>query len=319
MKKLLSLIALLLVLTLSLTSCLDALDGIIGDLGGTGDGGSDQSYLLDDIPEFDNKTAYVIINENKPFFTEEEITDVSFEEYSDHDKLGRCGVAIASVGEDIMPKEERGSIGSVKPSGWHSVKYDIVDGKYLYNRCHLIGYQLTGENANRENLITGTRFLNIEGMLTFENMIADYVKETGNHVMYRVTPIYEGENLLASGVLLEALSVEDSGAGIEFCVYSYNAQPGIVIDYKTGLSALSGEPLPEPDEEAPDTGEGEDDSLPSDGETMADYVLNTNRMTFHKPDCGSVSTISEKNRQSFHGTREELIEDGYKACGNCKP
>lgn len=312
MKKLLSLIALLLVLTLSFTSCLDSLGDIIGGIGGSG--GSDESYLLDDIPEFDNKTAYVVINENKPFFKEEEITAESFEKYSKLDSLGRCGVAIASVGKDIMPSEERGSIGSVKPSGWHSVKYDIVDGKYLYNRCHLIGYQLTGENANRENLITGTRFLNIDGMLEFENMIADYVKETENHVMYRVTPIYEGENLLASGVLLEARSVEDDGAGIEFCVYSYNAQPGITIDYATGLSALSGEPIPEP-EEAPK----EEDTLPSDGENEADYVLNTSKMKFHKPTCSSVSSMSDKNKQQFHGTREELIEDGYTPCGTCKP
>ena len=164
MKKLLSLICILLALCISLTSCLD----MLGDLTG---GGSEQSYLLEDVPAFDNKTAYVIINDNEPFFEEDEITAESFEKYSPLDSLGRCGVAIASVGQDIVPTEERGSIGSVKPSGWQSVKYDIVDGKYLYNRCHLIGYQLTGENANRENLITGTRFLNIEGMLDFENMI----------------------------------------------------------------------------------------------------------------------------------------------------
>ena len=161
---------------------------------------------------------------------------MSFEEYGELDDLGRCTVTFACVGVDLMPTEERGSISGVKPSGWHTVKYEFISGNYLYNRCHLIGYQLTGENANKKNLITGTRFLNIEGMLPFENMVADYVTETGNHVMYRATPIFEGKNLLASGVLLEAWSVEDNGEGICFNVYAYNAQPGVIIDYATGES-----------------------------------------------------------------------------------
>ena len=193
---------------------------------------------LDDIPAFDGKTAYVAINDNVPNFKESDVITTSYEEYAPLDALGRCGTAMACIGRDIMPTEERGSIGQVKPSGWHTVKYDNVDGKYLYNRCHLIGYQLTGENANKQNLITGTRYLNIEGMLPFEDMIADYVKETGNHVIYRVTPIFDDDDLLARGVQMEAISVEDDGEGICFNVYAYNAQPGVSIDYATGESKL---------------------------------------------------------------------------------
>ena len=186
-------------------------------------------------------SPYVEINQNVPYFADSELSKTSYEYYSDLDSLGRCGVCVASVGQDIMPTEKRGDIGSVKPTGWHTVKYaGVVDGNYLYNRCHLIGYQLTGENANNKNLITGTRYLNVEGMLPFENMVADYVKETGNHVMYRVTPVFDGNNLLASGALMEAKSVEDNGAGILFNVFCYNVQPGVTIDYATGDSALDG-------------------------------------------------------------------------------
>lgn len=193
---------------------------------------------LEDIPPFTD-TPYVQINGNVPYFTEEDMTIKSYETYAQLDSLGRCGEVMACIGQDLMPTEERGSIGQVKPSGWQTVKYDFVDGKYLYNRCHLIGYQLTGENANRQNLITGTRYLNTEGMLPFENMVADYVKETGNHVLYRVTPIFEGDELVARGVLMEAKSVEDNGEGILFCVYVYNNQPGVEIDYRTGKSKLA--------------------------------------------------------------------------------
>ena len=185
------------------------------------------------IPEFSGD-AYVVVNGNVPFFMPEEITGESFEYYAELDSLGRCGTTMACIGIDIMPTEERGEIGSVKPTGWQSVKYDCVDGKYLYNRCHLIGFQLAGENANKRNLITGTRYLNIEGMLPFENLVADYVQETKNHVLYRVTPIFDGDNLVAHGVLMEGYSVEDEGEGVCFCVYAYNAQPGILIDYATG-------------------------------------------------------------------------------------
>jgi len=196
------------------------------------------SYNLDDIPEYDNK-PYVIINNNEPNFTSSNLTTTSFEKYSNLDYLDRSGVAFANVGIDIMPTEERGSIGMLKPSGWHTVKYDIVSGKYLYNRCHLIGYQLTGENANEKNIITCTRYMNTTGMLEFENQVAEYVKKTNNHVLYRATPIFEGTNLLAKGVQLEALSVEDNGDGIKFNVFIYNVQDGIEIDYSTGKSKLA--------------------------------------------------------------------------------
>lgn len=191
--------------------------------------------MPDSIPEYSGN-PYIIVNDNIPFFTDGDITTTSFENYGELDSLGRCTVAYANVGKDIMPTEKRGSIGSVKPTGWQTAKYDCVDGKYLYNRCHLIGYQLTAENANKNNLITGTRYLNVDGMLPFENMVADYIKETDNHVLYRVTPLFEGDNLVASGVLMEAKSVEDNGEGILFNVYCYNVQPGIVIDYATGDS-----------------------------------------------------------------------------------
>lgn len=181
--------------------------------------------------------ACVEVNENIPCFEEDELSEDSYEYYSELDYLGRCGVCVASIGQDIMPTQERGEIGGIRPSGWHTVKYPgIIDGNYLYNRCHLIGYQLTGENDNTRNLITGTRYMNTEGMLPFENMVADYVMETGNHVMYRVTPVFEGENLISDGVLIEAKSVEDNGAGILFNVFCYNVQPGIIINYENGDS-----------------------------------------------------------------------------------
>ena len=196
---------------------------------------SEGAESVEEIPEFSGE-AYVAVNGNVPFFLAEEITDESYEYYSDLDALGRCGVTMACIGVDIMPTEDRGEIGSVKPSGWQSVKYDCVEGKYLYNRCHLIGFQLAGENANKKNLITGTRYLNIEGMLPFENLVADYVQETKNHVLYRVTPLFEEDHLVAHGVLMEGYSVEDEGEGVQFCVYAYNVQPGVIIDYTTGES-----------------------------------------------------------------------------------
>ena len=197
-----------------------------------------ESYDMSNIPQYSGN-SYVVLNDNKPNFTDEDYLKGSFEEYSELDTLGRCGVVYANVSVDTMPTEERGSIGQIKPSGWHTVKYDIVSGKYLYNRCHLIGYQLTGENANPKNLITCTRSMNTEGMLEFENQVADYVKETNNHVLYRVTPIFEGKNLVASGVQIEASSVEDKCGEICFNVYIYNVQDGITIDYTNGDSHLS--------------------------------------------------------------------------------
>lgn len=196
------------------------------------------SFNLDDIPDFDGKTPYVIINNNEPEFPEEDFNTNSFEKYSKLDSLGRCGAAYANVSKDTMPTEARGDISKVKPTGWRAVRYDCVDGKYLYNRCHLIGYQLTAENANKQNLITGTRYLNVEGMLPFENQVAEYVKENSGHVLYRVTPIFEGDNLVANGVQMEAESVEDRGEKVKFNIYAYNVQPNIKIDYLTGNSEL---------------------------------------------------------------------------------
>lgn len=200
--------------------------------------GNVSNISVDDIPSY-NQSPYVIVNGNIPFFTKDEITDKAFEYYSEQDELGRCGMVWACIGQEIMPTEERGSIGHVRPAGWHTVKYDVIDGLYLYNRCHLIGYQLAGENDNVNNLITGTRYLNVVGMLPFENQVANYVENTNNHVMYRVTPIYEGDNLVANGVLMEAISVEDEGEGLCYNVFVYNVQPGIVIDYATGESYKS--------------------------------------------------------------------------------
>lgn len=201
---------------------------------------NNNSYVsLDAIPAYDGK-AYVAVNNNEPFFTDSDMTTTAFENYSDLDSLGRCGVAYANICKDIMPTEERGKIGMIKPSGWHTVKYDVIKDRYLYNRCHLIGYQLAGENANLKNLITGTRYLNVEGMLPFENLVADYVNNTGNHVLYRVTPMFSGSNLVANGVLIEAKSVEDNGGGILFNVYCYNVQPGVGINYENGDSWLDG-------------------------------------------------------------------------------
>lgn len=294
--------------------------------------------------EMDSDVPYVVLNDNEPSFSEDEITTKSFEEYSELDELDRCGAATACVGVDLMPTEERGSIGQVKPSGWHTVKYDNVDGKYLYNRCHLIGYQLSGENANERNLITGTRYMNTEGMLPFENEVAEYVRDTKNHVMYRVTPEFEEDNLLASGVHMEALSVEDHGAGVCFNVFVYNAQPGIAIDYATGESMEAGDAAQRAGDDGGQTvagdaargkGEGEGplasgDELEEQKDTAGaqeqkdtaeaqEYVLNTNTKKFHLPSCGSVEDIKEKNKESFNGGRKWLIENGYEPCGRCKP
>lgn len=214
------------------------LDGVTGFFD-SGTYSSGDSTALATIPDY-STSPYVMLDDNEPTFSQSELTTESFEYYSELDELGRCGYAYACVGPETLPTEDRESISSVKPSGWHNEKYDedLVDGSWVYNRCHLIAYCLTAENANKQNLITGTRYFNVEGMLPFETQVADYVKETGNHVLYRVTPIYEGENLVASGVQMEAVSVEDEGAGIQFNVYCYNVQPGITIDYATGENWL---------------------------------------------------------------------------------
>lgn len=253
---------------------------------------------LSEIPPYSTE-SYVVVNDNEPEFTEKDMNSEAYEFYSELDSLGRCGVVRAMLGRELMPTEERESIGQVKPTGWKTVKYDNVDGKYLYNRCHLIGFQLSGENANVRNLITGTRYMNTEGMLPFENMVADYMKETGNHVMYRVTPIFEGGNLVASGVQMEAKSAEDDGDGICFNVYVYNVQPGIVIDYATGTSHA-------------------ETVVESSGE-VGEYILNRNSKKFHYEDCSGAESIKDENKQEYVGTREDLIKQGYEPCGNCSP
>ena len=251
-----------------------------------------------DVPEFAGR-PYVVLNDNVPNFTEKDLTTSAYEYYSELDALNRCGYTMACIGTELMPTEERGSIGQVKPSGWQTVKYEHVDGKYLYNRCHLIGFQLTGENANERNLITGTRYLNVEGMLPFENMVADYIKETDNHVIYRVTPDFRDEEMVARGVYMEALSVEDNGEGICFYIYAYNNQPGVQIDYATGDSCLINAQMPE--------------------ETQVSYILNTNSKKFHDAQCGNGQDTKEENKQTFSGKRQELIDAGYTPAGCCNP
>lgn len=260
------------------------------------------------VYSIDENAVYEEINENIPEFTDQEITAKAFEHYDELDRLSRCGEAVACIGIETMPTEEREAIGQIKPSGWQISKYDFVDGKYLYNRCHLIGFQLSGENANERNLITGTRYLNVEGMLPFENMVADYVRETENHVMYRVTPIFEGNNLVASGVKMEAYSVEDSGAGVSFNVYVPNRQPGVIINYSDGSNRLDEGYFAE-----------KEAISPKENDEELDVVLNTNSKKFHKKTCASVDTIKETNKKEFKGDRNELISSGYKPCGACEP
>ena len=252
---------------------------------------------LSDIPAYSGE-PYVVINDNVPVFGEVDADLGAFEEYGDLDELGRCTAAVAGVSPLVMPNEERGDISSVKPTGWQSTQYDFVDGGYLYNRCHLIGFQLTGENANEKNLITGTRYMNVEGMLPFENMVADYVKETGETVLYRVTPVFEGDELVARGVQMEAWSLEDGGKSICFNVYCYNVQPGVEIDYATGES-----------KEAEFSCEHEPQNL----------VLNTSSGKFHLATCSGALEMKEENRQEISACPEELIAKGYTPCGTCKP
>ena len=301
-----------------------------------------QQFSISSVPAY-SSTAFVVVNDNVPYFNDSELVSTAFENYSNLDSLGRCGVAYANVCREIMPTEDRGSIGSVKPTGWHTVKYDIVDGKYLFNRCHLIGYQLSAENANNKNLITGTKYLNVEGMLPFENMVADYVKETNNHVLYRVTPIFEGNNLVASGVLMEAKSVEDNGKGILYNVYCYNVQPGVSIDYVTGESSLDG------------TAASNEDSVTSNNSSNASVTsapkesnVDTNtdsiksKETAEEPAPQPVQEVSPtptgetvhvtKTGEKYHragckhlkkSDREISLEQakaqGYKPCSDCNP
>lgn len=252
--------------------------------------------ILDEIPEYSGE-PFTPVNGNIPFFTDSEKATEPFETYSDLDNLGRCQTAYANICRELMPTEERSAIGHIRPSGWHTVKYDCIPDRYLYNRCHLIGYQLSGENDNEKNLITGTRYLNVEGMLPFENQVAEYVHETGHHVLYRVTPLFRDNNLLADGVLMEAESVEDNR--ISFNVFVYNRQPGVIIDYASGDSRQE----------------------PAAGsvQTKADYILNTSSKKIHRKDCSSVKGMSEKNKQKYSGSLDVLLQQGYTPCGSCNP
>lgn len=271
---------------------------------------NNNSYVsLDAIPAYDGK-AYVAVNNNEPFFTDSDMTTTAFENYSDLDSLGRCGVAYANICKDIMPTEKRGKIGMIKPSGWHTVKYDVIKDRYLYNRCHLIGYQLAGENANPKNLITGTRYLNVEGMLPFENLVADYVNNTGNHVLYRVTPMFSGSNLVANGVLIEAKSVEDNGGGILFNVYCYNVQPGVGINYENGDSWLEGT--------TGSASSGSDSSAvensaadSSNNETMV-HITATGKK-YHRAGCRTLK------KSDTEVTLDEAKSMGLSPCGICNP
>lgn len=301
-----------------------------------------QEFSLRDIPDYNDK-PYVAVNDNIPFFNGSELTTKSFESYSDLDDLGRCGIAYACIGKDIMPTEERGNIGSIKPTGWQTIKYDNVDGKYLYNRCHLIGYQLSGENANEKNLITGTRYLNVDGMLPFENMTTDYINETENHVLYRVTPIFDGDNLLASGVLMEGYSVEDNGAGICFNVFCYNVQPDITINYVNGdseanVTISTTATTQVTTTTTPTTTTVTTTTTPTTTTVITttpttttvtttqttkskgtNYILNTNTKKFHYPGCSSVKQMKESNKKEYTGDRSDVISQGYDPCKRCNP
>lgn len=305
-KKFLNILLILIVSLSVLSGCSAGENNFFNDLDITAQSASDYvNYDLSNIPDYDGK-AYVELNGNVPEFSESEKTSSeSFEEYGKLDSLGRCTYAVSCIGKDLMPTEKRGSIGSVKPSGWHISKYDFVDGKYLYNRCHLIGYQLTAENANERNLITGTRYLNVEGMLPFENDVADYIEITNNHVYYKVTPIFEGNNLVANGVQMQAYSVEDNGQGISFNVYCYNVQPGVAIDYATG------------DNQA--VASSSVRSTSSDVSDKKTYIVNTKTKKFHNPDCDGAKKMSSSNKKKYKGTRDSLISNGYSPCQKCNP
>lgn len=286
--------------------------------------------------------AFVTVNDGKAYFGKLDVQPGSYEEFAELDSSGRCGSAFALIGPESMPTIQRGAIGDVRPSGWKIAKYDWVEGKYLYNRCHLIAYQLTGQNANPLNLITGTRYLNVEGMEPLEDRVASYLRRTGNHVLYRVTPVFSGNELVARGVLMEARSVEDDGAGLEFCCWCYNVQPGVTIDYATGESHADGTieaPVQEADAYGTNAGDTQANEHAGDGAQTTDaievikpfapedasetneyaYILNINSHLFHKPDCPSVGKMSSRNKRGFNRSREEAIELEFSPCGYCKP
>lgn len=267
--------------------------------------GSDTDYSgayldLDSVPEYSG-SAYVVLNNNMPVFSEEDLQQEEFETYSELDKYGRCGVAYAMLGTDLLPTGERKSISEVKPTGWQTASYeDVISDTYLYNRCHLIAYSLAGENANPKNLITGTSYMNKQGMLPFELDVLDYIRDTYNHVLYRVSPIFKDDEMVARGVQMEAFSVEDNGEGICFNIYVYNVQPGIEIDYATGNS-------------------WRDTALYDDDQSVGSYVLNTSSKKFHYDGCSGIANMSEDNKKLYDGSREALIAQGYEPCGSCKP
>lgn len=294
---------LLLIFSVLMTGCTGSSDNTINNADN-----SASSANISNIPPFSGE-PFISIDNNIPNFTSDDMSTEAFEYYGDLDNLGRCTKAFANVCMETMPTEKRGNIGQVKPTGWQTVKYDCVNCKYLYNRCHLIGYQLSAENANEKNLVTGTRYLNVDGMLPFENMVADYVKETGNHVLYRVTPVFKGDELVCRGVQMEAKSVEDNGDGVLYNVFVYNNQPGIEIDYATGKSYLI-------DKKVSDADEIEESSADTNDRT---YIINVNSKKFHNPDCSGASKMNEKNKKEFTGNRDELIKEGYSPCGICRP
>ena len=281
---------------------------------------------VDSLPEYSGQ-SYVEMNGNEPYFEHERSLPADYESYAPLDLLGRCGTAQATVGAETMPTGERGDIGSVKPSGWEQERYDFVDGGTLYNRSHLIGWQLTGENANRSNLITGTRHMNADVMEPLESAVADYVHRTGNHVRYRVTPVFKGEELVARGVLMEAKSLEDGGAGIRFCVYAFNVQPGVDIDYGTGANWANGQSTVTDSIDAGiarGSGSASATAVPQAQERSAaspaqDYVVNENTCKFHDPSCPSVEDMKPASRRDVHCAREELLDEGYDPCGRCNP
>ncbi len=308
-----------------------------------------QGIDLDQIPEYSGEPS-VEVNGGEPEFSQSEIDSAKAgasgdeeegafdQKLSGLDPQGRCGPAFACLDREHMPEGERGSIGMIKPSGWKTVRYDFIDnGGYLYNRCHLIGWQLTGVNDDERNLITGTRYMNTEGMLPYENRVADCLRSTDEHVLYRVTPVFDGDDLLAKGVQMEALSVEDQGASVSFNVFCYNVQPGVEIDYSDGSNHLAEgavRSMPQEEAEAGETEARETETQQAEAEDSRqdeaagernggseelDYVLNTNTHRFHYPDCKSVSDMKDKNKEEFHGSRDELISMGYQPCGNCRP
>lgn len=282
----------------------DGADGASGDTDNANQQGA-AGFDPSEFPEYSGD-AWVAVNDDVPYFTEDELTTETYIHLSELDDLARCGPGMMCAGLETMPEGDRGEIGMVKPSGWVQAKYpDVIEDSpsYLYNRAHILMWALSGINADERGLITGTRYMNIEGMLPNEETVVDYIESTGEHVIYRVTPVFTGDNLLADGVLMEAQSVESDG--LMFCRYAYNVQPGIVIDYATGESHAEGA-----DTLTQDTGKENSEET---------FIGNKNSMIFHLPDCSSVGKMKEKNKVYFYGSREEPVAQGYNPCGGCNP